>query len=222
MIMKEFIVIRLVILKVYRGRFHSIYEHLKNKEVTLRDKDLAEFIDYIKWGVTKRFQMYGSQDLKSDEHLLENTVQEVLARIWAGIQHYSPELSTFKNWIDGLINNVIKEHFRENRKKSGQIPFEHELSDLLENAYFIPEKTVLLKEKMNLYKKAMQILFKRNRTYYQVLYYRCYLELSSEETSALCSCTKQDVYRNLNRAMAKLLSIINELENVHIYSSKKN
>lgn len=137
--------------------------------------------------------------------------------------NFIPEDNTFKNWVDGLVQNVVKTHFRNKKnKQSHDVSIEmigdlnkridvHE-DTLLLTKYFSPEESMLKKEKLRYYQKAIVILLKDYPSYHLVIYYRCFLGLSPASAAEHIGCSVEDVYRKLNRGLNKLEEIIVGLE----------
>lgn len=186
------------------------------------ENELEEFIDHVGFEIRHKMMRYGSTELTNDVHLFENLVQESLAEICKGINNFNPDLGTFKNWIDGLILNVIKMYFRNKQnKQSLDIPAKNLFNEEEEkfiDIYFSPEETLLKKEKIKYLNKAIRILRKENSRYYQVIYLRCFQGLTAGETADFINCSKEDVYRWLNRAIKKLHTYITELEEPRKYA----
>jgi len=207
-------------------RFWGVYQSLMNKATySMPEEELMDLRDHIKNELFQKFRFYGSRDLQTDIHLHENLIQECFAEICRCLVNFQPNLNTFKNWIDGLILNVVKTQFRiKQRKLSRDVSMatevnvndEGEEDSEIWGQYFSTEETVLRKEKLRYYRQAMQILLKKNPRFYRVIYYRCFQGLSTTETSIEMDCSIADVYRWLNRALLKLNELIEELENTKV------
>jgi RNA polymerase sigma factor (sigma-70 family) len=224
-------------LKTERGeqmaqRFWGIYQSLQQpKQFPMQSEELGEFIDHIKFEIKRKFKLYGSSELEKDIHLWENLIHESMAEICDSLVNYIPgEDTTFKNWVDGLVLNLVRAYFRNKKNKKsldisiemvGDINKRIKMQDdtLLLSKYFSPEESLLNKEKMKYYKSALVRLLKEHPSYYQVIYCRCFIGLSSASTAEYIGCSVEDVYRNLNRGLNKIKEFILELENV-ILSNK--
>jgi RNA polymerase sigma factor (sigma-70 family) len=186
------------------------------------EDEFDEFIEHVSFEVRHKMNLYGSTELQLDVHLLEDLIQQSFAEICDSLRNFNPEQNTFKNWIDGLVLNVVKAYFRNKKRKQsldtslearGETAEENNDEDeALKTKYFSPEETLLKREKMQFYRKALIKLQKENPKYYQMIYLRCFKNLSPAETAEFVGCSKEDVYRWLNRALDKISDLINELE----------
>jgi RNA polymerase sigma factor (sigma-70 family) len=210
-------------------RFWGVYQSLMDK-TRMPEDELDEFIEHVRFEVQHKVNFYGSTELQQDIHLLENLVQESFAEICESLHNFNPEQNTFKNWVDGLVMNVVKEYFRNKKRKqsldisleakgetTGEIDAEDEA---LVTKYFSPEETLFKKEKMRYYRKSLIKLQKENPKYYQMIYLRCFQNLTPAETAEFVGCSKEDVYRWLNRALDKISDLITQLEENHVKNKR--
>lgn len=211
-------------------RFWGVYQSLLDKAAfSIPDEELSELREHVKNELFQKFRYYGSRELQTDLHLHENLIQECFAEICRCLANFKPDQNTFKNWVDGLILNVVKTYFRNKKlKQSLDVPMEAEVNvdnEEEENReiwgkYFSVEETILRKEKLRYYRQAMQKLLIKHPKFYQVIYYRCFQGLSATETSTEMNCSIADVYRWLNRALLKLNELIDDLEHMKTSTNK--
>jgi RNA polymerase sigma factor (sigma-70 family) len=201
-------------------RFWGVYQSIiNNADFRMPVDELTDLRDHIRDELLQKFRYYGSSDLQTDVHLLEDLLHECYAEISESIGNFNPEINTFKNWIDGLILNRVRTYFRDRKKRSVEISMETQVNDEgdledleLWGKYFSTEETALRKEKLKYYQKAMVILFKKFPKYHQVIYLRCFKSYSAKISAEIMGCTTEDIYRWLNRALIKLEKFIDEVE----------
>jgi RNA polymerase sigma factor (sigma-70 family) len=201
-------------------RFWGVYQSILNKSTFSMPLDeLTDLQDHIRNELLQKFRYYGSPDLQADVHLLEDLSHECYAEIAESIGNFNPEFNTFKNWIDGLILNRVRSYFRLKKNRSLEILKTAKVNDdgeleepELWGQYFSAHETVLRKERLKYYRKAMAVLLKKFPKYHQVIYLRCFKSYSSYDAAEVMGCTVEEIYRWLNRAILKLEILIEEIE----------
>jgi len=201
-------------------RFWGVYQSIINKsDFPMPVDELTELKDHIRYELLQKFRYYGSSDLQRDVHLLEDLLHECYAEISESICNFNPDFNTFKNWVDGLILNRVRSYFRLKKKRSLEISMitevndEGDLEDIgLWGKYFSPEESVLQKERLKYFHKAMVLLLKKFPKYHQVIYLRCFKSYTSKEAAEVMECSIEDIYRWLNRGLLKLEDLMEEIE----------
>lgn len=201
-------------------RFWGVYQSLINKsDFPMPVDELTELKEHIRDELLQKFRYYGSPDLQRDVHLLEDLSHECYAEISESIGNFNTEFNTFKNWVDGLILNRVRAYFRLKKKRSLEIAMisevndEGDLEDIeLWGQYFSAEETVLRKERLKYFHKAMAVLLKKFPKYHQVIYLRCFKSYTSKEAAEVMGCSIEEIYRWLNRGLLKLENLIEEIE----------
>lgn len=201
-------------------RFWGVYQSIINRtNFPMPPDELMELRDHIRDELLQKFRYYGSTDLQTDVHLLENLLHECYAEISESIGNFNPELNTFKNWIDGLILNIVRSYFRIKKKRSLEVFMTTEVNDEgdsedleLWGQYFSTEETALRKERLKYFRKAMVVLLKKFPRYHRVIYLRCFKSYSSKDAAEIMGCTIEEIYRWLNRALIKLEKCIDDIE----------
>jgi RNA polymerase sigma factor (sigma-70 family) len=184
-------------------------------------QEFAEYEEHIRQVIHRSFKHYNSYDLVNDIHLADNLFQETLARVCYRISTYSPLRTSFSKWTDGIIINVIKEHFREQAKiRSHEVQMfelEEEGNLAFISNYFSPEKTLLKVEEAHIYRRALAVMHSRWPQLYLILYYRSYHELGYPDIAKLMNIEPVQLHRKHYQAIQKFKLCIEEFEKRNLY-----
>jgi len=196
--------------------FGNIYLALRDG-TTPSEHEFDEFIDHIRSEITQKYKRYTGIWLANNDLLHEDLFQQALLEISGGIHkgNFNPEVNTFKNWLDGLVQNTIRKHFAHQKKHQREQSLERLVEDGIQwtdDFEPTPEESLLKNQDVSLVRKAMRVLYQKHFKYYQVLYSRVFNGLSTPETAHLLGTTNQDISRTLNRAKEKLREIIMDTE----------
>lgn len=190
-------------------RFWSVYLAIRDK-TDLLAVDFDPFVEHVRWELITKVQGYGAT---IDEFTTEELLHHIIAEVADGIAkaNFDPKRNTFKNWVDGLVRNVVRKYFRFRATPRGQ---QQSLDELMENdegwgrTESSPETLLLDDEAMAQLKRALQRLEREYPQYYEVLRYRCFYELSTEGTAKLLNDDPANISRRLHRARTKLREIL--------------
>ncbi|WP_241716784.1 sigma-70 family RNA polymerase sigma factor [Sulfoacidibacillus ferrooxidans] len=196
--------------------FFPIYVVLRDG-TTPNEQEFNQFLYHIRLEVSQKYRGYTGSWLSNDNYLHEDLFQQALAEISSGIHkgNFNPEMSTFKNWVDGLVHNTIRKHFARQKNQQNEQSLEQLVEDggqWVDDMESTPEELLLKNHDVTIVRKAMKILYRKHLKYFQVLYCRAFHELSTSETAKLLGTTTHDISRTLNRAKEKLREIILEIE----------
>lgn len=201
-------------------KFWAIYEALRDG-TQLKTDDFDKFIYHIQWELEQKHKSFTGQSILQSPQLVEDLKQQICGAVAIGVKRhkFNPDSNTFKNWVDGIVLNTLRNHYSKNKHHRER---EISLDGLLDagadwGASEEQEPDLLLidaeteEERLKLLAKALQILRKGHPKYHQVLYNRYFEERTTAQTAKLLNTDHQDISRTLNRAKGKLSEIVSAL-----------
>lgn len=190
-------------------RYWGVYLAIRDK-TELDESQFNQFVSHVRWEIRMKSRVYGTSISENDQTEL---VQHAVAEVVKGIRsaHFDPQQNTFKNWVDGLIRNVLRNFVRFRSSPRGQTQSLEELTEthlMASGEQWIPEVQAIQHEDLVLCQRALRTLKQEYPRYYQVLWCRCFHELSTEETAKFLNESSPNVSRQLNRARTKLRELL--------------
>lgn len=95
-------------------KFHNVYLALSNKEAP-PDDEWNSFLAHCLWEFKTKLKRYNRPDLAQDKLLLDDMMGNLMFEILKSIPRYDTERSTFKNYVDQIILNLIRRYFRDQK-----------------------------------------------------------------------------------------------------------
>lgn len=180
------------------AKYDAIYQALRSGS-----KPPPEIWDEFTGHCTSEFisklKRYGHKI--DDFTIISDLVSDLMVKIMTNIKKgtFDPDRATFKNYVDGIILNMIKKYFEKQKKESEGLNKykEHiEFTSLVsgeERSDEVEELLEFLKENLSIHE-------------YTVVYYRVYKELSVEETAKRLGKTNQQISRTLSKVKTKIVT----------------
>lgn len=166
-----------------------------------------DFLTHCRSEIILKLKGYGYYQLAIDKYLVDDILQDTMLAICKSLQRYDKEKGTFKNYVDGIILNLIKNYiklFTNSKEQLCREDFNQSFDNHIESSgvALSPEKEFIIKEKIERLYKVMR--YELSDYEYRVLECRILFELSTEETMERLGITKEKISRTLNKAKEKL------------------
>ncbi|MBY0012417.1 RNA polymerase sigma factor [Paenibacillus typhae] len=191
-------------------KYQPIYEALKagnNPEERLWE----DLISHCRCEVRRRIEHYNFTFL-ANEGDIERIVHDFVYALAKSINLYDPERATLKTYVNGIIDNMVKNEAKEfnKRKRDKSIEILEYITDI--EGKGDPERQLLIKEEIEeLYKMLRQLTAQQ----YEVIKLRIIDSLSVEETALILGVSTKIVSNRLNKAIEKI-NILKERNNKYI------
>lgn len=108
---------------------------MTRKSLILRAKDpqdpqaWVEFVQYY-----ERFIYYVLRRMNVSSSDLDDLVQNVLLKLWRGIQGYDSSKARFRTWLGIVVRNAVYDHFSDTKRRRELIGQEQEVLQMLEES----------------------------------------------------------------------------------------
>lgn len=191
-------------------RFWNVYVAIRDKG-DLRQEDWDPFITHVRWELRAKASGYGHPiNENTEEELLHHIITSVVDGVAKA--NFDPNRNTFKNWVDGVVRNIVRNYLRLRATPRGQ---EKSLDALLEidgewasASTESPDQVLLDDEAAMMLLTTLRRVQQQYPQYYEVLRLRCFYNLSTEETASYLNDDNANISRRLHRARVKLREML--------------
>lgn len=194
------------------GKYHEVYLALSNG-IDPPENEWIQFLSHCETEFILKFKRFNRPDLAQNHHFIAEMVQNLMEQVWLCLkkENFNFKISTFKNYVDGIILNMVRQFFRDGPKNIDS-PLSEDLDTLLYNYEGSdlgtnPEKTVLQNERIQELETFVKGSLSTHE--YNVLRCRYLLELSTGETATRLGKTKEQISRTKTKALNKVKEVWN-------------
>lgn len=141
---------------------------------------------------------------KVDEKHVEDIVGTVFIKAWENIRRYK-KTSGFKSWLFRIAHNAVIDHYRTNKE---EVELSENIADfrILHNPNIVTEKRIVSRF-------VRGAVSKLEEKYKQIIILKFINELENAEIASILNTSEANVRTLQFRALKKLRSIIENLEN---------
>lgn len=197
-------------------KYQPIYEALKagnNPDERLWE----DLISHCRCEVRRRIEHYNFAFLANEDDI-DRIVHDFVYALAKSINLYDPERATLKTYVNGIIDNMVKNAAKEFNKRKRDKSIE-----ILEYCTVVegkedPERQFLIKEEIE---ELYGIIRQLTSQQYDVVKLRLIDGLSVEETALLLGASTKIVSNRLNKAIERI-NILKERNNKSIKFKHNN
>lgn len=140
---------------------------------------------------------------KIDERYVEDLAGTVFIKAWENIHRYK-KTSGFKSWLFRIAHNAVIDHYRTNKEES-------ELTENVADVRVLHNPNIVIEKKI-ISQFVRKAISKLDDKYKQIVILKFINELSNEEISDILKTSEANVRTLQFRALKKLRTIIEDLE----------
>ena len=184
-----------------------------SKKNTLTDQEIERLVVEAQSGNTEAFgdiydhffdSIYRHVYYKVSESYVEDTVGVIFIKAWENIQKYKKTVG-FRAWLFRIAHNTIIDHYRTHKQ-------DLELSENVEDARLLHNPNVQTERKL-VSKYVHKAISKLKKSHQQIVILKFIDEIPNNEISQILKISEANVRTLQFRALRKLRSIIEEMEN---------
>ena len=140
----------------------------------------------------------------SSYHEAEDLTQEIMAVCYRNFEKYDPEKAALGTWIYVIMNNRLKNYYRD---KKNLVSLDDEEAFLEIASEEVLEEAVLLEEQRRILMETIEHLSEREQ---KIVTYTYFYRLTSSEVAQRLGMTAGNVRVILNRSLKKLKIYLEE------------
>ena len=140
----------------------------------------------------------------SHYHEAEDLAQEIMAVCYRNFEKYDPEKAALGTWVYVIMNNRLKNYYRD-KKNMVSLDDEENLLEVVDEN--VLEEAVLLEEQRRALMGAIEKLPEREKTIVEQTYF---FRKTSAEVAEMLHMTAGNVRVTLNRSLKKLRTYLEE------------
>jgi RNA polymerase sigma-70 factor (ECF subfamily) len=187
-----------------RQKYHPIYQAL----IAGHDPDeklWEELISHCRCEVRRRIEYYNFTFLV-DEDDIERIVHDFGYALARSIRRYDPERATLKTYVNGIIDNMVKDAAKMFNKRKSEKSLEIlDYCKTLEGQYdHDPEYQAILREEIE---ELYEILKQLTPQQYEIIKLRVMDNLAVEETALQLGKSTKIVSNRLNKALERMKTL---------------
>jgi len=132
----------------------------------------------------------------------EDCMNDCLLAIWENIDSYSPEISTFKNWVGGIAKYKAIDYKRKYLKEMKNKNIEDEIIPVEDKSL----EKIISKEISEETEEMLNLLSPEDKNIFKKIYIE---EFNMDEVSDKTGLTKSVIYNRISRGRNKIKNLFN-------------